>query len=71
MDTHTFPEVAKVPRFCLTLTEETRLWYESLTLIVVDWKGLQDQFRQQYLEFGNTQEQLFHVWKSFHYDENA
>ena len=23
------------------------------------------------MKFDNTQEQLFHVWRSFHYDENA
>ena len=45
--------------------------YESLKPIVVDWQGLQDQFRQQYTKFGNTQEQLFHVWRLFHYDEIA
>ena len=30
METHNFPEVAKVQRFCLTVTREARLWYESL-----------------------------------------
>ena len=30
METHNFPEVAKVQRFCLTLTVEARLWYETL-----------------------------------------
>ena len=30
MDTHAFPEDVKVQHFCLTLVEETRLWYESL-----------------------------------------
>ena len=30
METHIFPEVATVQRFCLTLTGEARLWYESL-----------------------------------------
>ena len=39
--------------------------------IVVYWTGLQEHFRQQYSKFGNTREQLFHVWRSFHYDENA
>ena len=71
METHNFPEVTKVQRFCLTLTGEARLWYESLRSIVIDWTGLQEQFRQQYSKFGNIQEQLFHVWRSFHYDENA
>ena len=71
METHNFPEVAKVQRFCLTFTREARLWYESLRPIVVDWTGLQECFRQQYSKFGNTQEQLFHIWRSFHYDENA
>ena len=70
METHNFPEVAKVQRFCLTLTSEVRLWYETLRPIVVDWTGLQECFRQQYSTFGNSREQLFHVWSSFHYVEN-
>ena len=45
METHNFPEVEKVQRFCLTLRGEARLWYESLKPIAVDWQGLQDQFR--------------------------
>ena len=48
-----------------------RLWYETLRHIEVDWTGLQECFRQQYSKFGNTKEQLFHIWRSFHYDENA
>ena len=71
METHNFPEAAKVQRFCLTLTGEASLWYESLRLIEVDWTGLQECFRQQYSKFGNTRDQLFHVWRSFHYDENV
>ena len=61
METQNFPEVAKVQRFCLTLTSEARLWYESLRPMVVDWIGLQECFRQQYSKFGNTLEQLCHV----------
>ena len=71
MEMHNFPEVAKVQRFCLTLTDEATLWYETLRPIEVDWTGLQEHFRQQYSKFGNTREQLFHVWRSFHYDENV
>ena len=71
IETYNFSEVANVQRFCLTLTREARFWFESLGPIVVDWQWLQDQFRQQYLKFGNTQDQLFHVWRSFHYDENV
>ena len=48
METHNFPEEAKVQRFCLTLTGEARLWYETLRPIEVDWTGLQEHFRQQY-----------------------
>ena len=71
METHNFPEVAKMQRFCLTLTGEVRLWYETLRPIVLDWTRLQKHFRQQYLKFGNTRELLFHVSRSFHYDENT
>ena len=71
MDTHAFPEGVKVQQFCLTLVGETRLWYESLRPIALDWNGLQNQFRQQYSKIGNTREQLFHVWRSFHFDENT
>ena len=28
-------------------------------------------FRQQYFKIGNTREQLFHAWRSFHFDENS
>ena len=28
-------------------------------------------FRQQYSKIGNTREQLFHAWGSFHFDENV
>ena len=70
-ETHNFPEVAKVQRLCLTLTSEARLWYETLRPIEVDWTGLQDHFWQQYSKCGNTREQLFHLWRSFHYDENT
>ena len=71
METHKFPEVPKVQRFCLTVTTEARLWYASLRPIVVDWTVLQECFRQQCSKFANMQEQLFHIQRSFHYDENA
>ena len=48
MDTHGFQDHIKVQRFCLTLTGEARLWYESLRLINKDWVGLQNTFRQWY-----------------------
>ena len=71
MDTHRFQDNVKVQRFCLTLTGEARLWYKSLRLINIDWLGLQNTFRQQYSKIGNTREQLFHAWRSFHFDENV
>ena len=71
MDTHNFQDQVKVQRFCLTLVGEARLWYESLRPINADWEGLQNMFRQQYSKIGNTREQLFHAWQSFHFDENT
>ena len=71
MDMHAFPEGDKVQHFCLTLVGEARLWYESLGPINVDWIWLQNQFPQQYSKIGNTREQLFHVWRSFYFDENT
>ena len=62
MDTHQFQEGVKVPRFCLTLVREARLWYKSLSPINIDWQGLQNKFRQQYSKIGNTGKQLFHAW---------
>ena len=70
MDTHKFLDHVKVQRFCLTLVGEARLWYKSLRLINVDLVGLQNIFRQ-YSKIGNTREQLFNAWGSFHFDENA
>ena len=40
MDTYNFPEDIKVRRFCLTLTGDARLWYESLKPIDMDWNAL-------------------------------
>ena len=50
---------------------EARLWYESLRPINTNWDGLQNMFRQWYSKIGNTREQLFHAWRSFHFDENT
>ena len=47
------------------------MWYETLRPIEVDWTGLQEHFRQQYSKIGNTREQLFHAWRSFHFDKNT
>ena len=71
METHNFPEDTKVRRFCLTLTREARLWYESIRPIEMDWNALQECFRQQYSKFGSSREQYFHMWRSFTYDENT
>ena len=71
MNAHHFVEGFKVQRFCVTLLGEARLWYHSLDPISVDWQGLQNLFRQQYSKIGNTRKQLFHVWRSFSFDENT
>ena len=71
MNIHNIPDDLKVGRFCLTLAGEARLWYESLQPIANDWLALQDQFRPQYSKIGNTIEQLFYAWRSFHYNENV
>ena len=71
METHNFPDDTKVRRFCLTLTGEARLWYESIRPIEMDWDALQEYFKQQYSKFGSSREQYFHVWRSFQYDENT
>ena len=71
MKTYHFWEGVKVQRFHLTLVGEARLWYESLEPINTDWQGLQNLFKQQYSKTGNTREQLFHAWWSFHFDENT
>ena len=69
--THNLPEDVKVQSFCLTLTGEARLWYKPLILIANNWPALQENFRKHYSKIVNTREQLFHAWRSFHYDENT
>ena len=71
MNTHDFPEVVKVQRFCLTLIGETRNWYATLEPLAMTWPELQNLFRHQYSKIGNRREQLFHTWRSFHYNENV
>ena len=71
MDTHGFQDHIKVQRFCVTLTGEARLWYKLLRPINMVWVVLQNTFRQQYSKIANTRKQLFHMWRSFYFDENA
>ena len=71
MDTHGFQDNVKAQRFCLILTGEASLWYGSLRPINVDWLGLQNNFRQHYSKIGNNRKELFHAWRSFHFDENV
>ena len=71
MTIHDFPEAVKVQRFCLTLVGEARNWYATLEPVAMTWPELKTMFRCQYSKIGNTREQLFHAWRSFHYDENV
>ena len=71
MDTYRFQDNDKVQRFCLTLTGEARLWYKSLRPINTDWIELQNSCRQQYSKIGNTRKQLFHAWRSLHFEGNT
>ena len=70
IDTYNFPDDTKVTEFFLTLMGEARLWYGSLKPLDMDWNALQTCFRQQYSKFGSSSEQYFHMWRSFHHDEN-
>ena len=70
MTTHDFPKAVKVQRFCLTLVGEARSWYTTLEPLAMTWQELKYLFRHQYSKIGKTREQLFHAWRSFHYDEN-
>ena len=72
MNAHHFNNDVKVQRFCLTLLGEAQLWFHSLEpLEDTIWPQLQNLFRQRYSKLGNTHEQLFHVWRSFTFDENT
>ena len=46
MNAHHFIDGVIVQRFCLTLSGEARLWYQSLEPINADWQELQNLFRQ-------------------------
>ena len=50
---------------------EARNQYVTLEPLAMTWPELQNLLRQQYSKIGNTREQFFHTWKSFHYDENV
>ena len=67
----TIPNEVKVRGFCLTLTGETRLWYEPLSPLDDNWLALQNKFRWQYSKLGNTPEELFHAWRTFKFDKNT
>ena len=44
---------------------------KTLGTAQLDWAALQGHFQQQYSKYGSTREQYFHVWRSFHFDENV
>ena len=71
MDIHAFPEGVKVQRFFLPLIGGARLWYELLRPIALDCSSLKTQFRIQSSKIGNTSKELFHLWRSFHFNENT
>ena len=53
MNAHHFVNGVKVQRFCLTLLEEARLWFQSLEpLDNVTWLELQNLFRQMIFKIG-------------------
>ena len=71
MEVHNFPDEVKVRHFCLTLTGEARLWYESSAPLDNDWPALQSKFRWQYSKIGNTPKQLYHALRMFKFHENT
>ena len=72
MNVHCFVDGVKVQRFCLTLLGEARLWFQSLEpLNNITWPELQNLFRQRYSKVGSMQEQIFHAWRSFSFDQNT
>ena len=71
MEAHNFPDKVKVRHFCLSLTGEARLRYESLAPLDNNLPALQNKFRWQYSKIGNTPKQVFHAWRTFKFDENT
>ena len=60
MDTHSFAMGQRIHRFPLALAGEGRLLYQCI-----------HPFRTQFSKIGYTREQLFHVWRSIHFSEDA
>ena len=54
MEAHNFPDEVKVKHFCLMLTGEARLWYETLAPLDNDLPAVQNKFRWQYSKIDNT-----------------
>ena len=52
-------EQAKCDRFCLTLSGDAYIWYESITPVGNDQTNLQGLFAYKLPEVGQTQEELF------------
>ena len=71
MNTCNFAEDQGVQRFPLTLAGEARLWYQSIHPFQGNWEKLQERFRTQFSQVGNTWGQMYDAWRTFHLDENA
>ena len=59
MNSQGIVEEEKCARFCLTLAEDSCLWYESITPVHTDWNQLQRLFPRKFSKLGQTQEELF------------
>ena len=70
IDTNNFVADQRV-RVPLALAGEARLCYQSIYSFHSNWEELQERFRTQFSKIVNIREQLFHAWRSFHYDDNA
>ena len=55
---------------CHHITPKVAITSATYWDLVMTWPELQNMFRHQYSKIVNTREQLFHTWRSFHYDEN-
>ena len=74
MNTHNFAADQRVLRFPLSISVKVILCYHSTLWYHPcqgNWEELQEIFRTQVSKIGNTREQLFHAWRSFHLNEKA
>ena len=71
MDYTCFPRRCQGQVFLSNISRRGKVMVQIIKACKCRLEQVTNQFWQQYSKIGITREQLFHAWRSFHFDENT